>query len=69
MTFTDKDNKIHLLKYAEADPSGINGVHSSAPASEEYFDLSGKRVAAPSKGLFVKRTVSGGKVTTQKILK
>lgn len=69
ITYTDPSDNIHLLKYAEADPSGINGVQSNASASEEYFDLSGKRVAAPSKGLFVKRTVSGGKVTTQKILK
>jgi hypothetical protein len=69
ITYTDPSDNIHLLKYAEADPSGINGVQSNAPASEEYFDLSGKRVAAPSKGLFIRRTVGGGKVTTQKILK
>jgi len=69
ITFTDESNQIHLLKYADADPSSITMVKGSTVTSEEYFDLSGKRVSTPVKGLYIKRTVSGSQTTTQKVLK
>ena len=69
ITYTDEANNIHLFKYAEYDPSSVNGVKGATVTKEDYYDLSGKRVNAPVKGLYIKRTVSGGQVTTQKVLK
>lgn len=69
MTFTDKENKIHLLKYAEFDPSNVNGVKVGTGVKEEYFDLSGKRISVPTKGLYVKRTINNSQITIQKVLK
>lgn len=69
LTFTDKANKIHLLKYAEADPASVTAVRN-AVAKTEYFDLSGKRVSAPAKGLYIQRSVdANGRVKTSKVLK
>jgi hypothetical protein len=69
LTFTDKNNKIHLLKYAEVDPASVTVVRH-AVAKTEYFDLSGKRVSAPAKGLYIQRSVdNNGRVKTSKVMK
>jgi len=68
LTYSDKNNQIHLLKFAEADPASIKTMTTNAAARTEYYSLSGARVAAPAKGLYIKRTVDAtGKVTSQKI--
>ena len=68
LSYSDKNNQIHLLKYAEADPAAIKTVATEAAARTEYYNLSGVRVAAPAKGLYIKRTVdAAGKVSSQKI--
>ena len=69
ISYTDTSNKIHLFKYDYV-TSGIKTVVNNAVAGETYYNLSGVRVAAPVKGVYIKRTVdSNGKVSTQKILK
>ncbi|MBR5351550.1 MAG: hypothetical protein IK124_10000, partial [Prevotella sp.] len=69
ISYTSKDGKIHLFKYDYV-TSGIKTVVNNAVAGETYYNLSGVRVAAPVKGVYIKRTVdSNGKVSTQKILK
>lgn len=69
ISYTDASNKIHLFKYDYV-TSGIKTVVNNAVAGETYYNLSGVRVAAPVKGVYIKRTVdSNGKVSTQKILK
>lgn len=69
ISYTDASNKIHLFKYDYV-TSGIKTVVNNAVVGETYYNLSGVRVAAPVKGVYIKRTVdSNGKVSTQKILK
>ena len=45
-------------EYAGSDPTAIEGIESDASASKNgsdvYFDLSGRRVMAPQKGVYVK---------------
>ena len=68
ITYSDKNNQIHLFKFADADPAAIKTVAASVPARTEYYNLSGARVEAPAKGLYIKRTVdAAGKVSSQKI--
>lgn len=48
--------------------SGVSSVTDASVVSEEYYDLTGRKVLNPDKGIFVKRTVmSDGKVRTTKI--
>jgi hypothetical protein len=68
ISFADKANKVHLLKYAEADGSGVKTVATTTAARTEFFSLSGARVEAPVKGLYIKRTVdAAGKTTSKKV--
>lgn len=70
ITYTDESNHIHLLKYAGGDLAGVKSVVGRGAAAEEYFDLQGKRVSAPAKGLYIKRTTdAAGKIKTQKVLR
>ena len=70
ITYTDGSDKIHMFKYDYVDATGIKTVVNHAVAGETYYNLSGVRVATPTKGIYIKRTVdTTGKVTTQKILK
>ena len=70
ISYTDSDNKIHLFQYGEADAAGIGAVSKASVAADEYFSLSGARVTAPVKGLYIQRSVdASGKVVTKKILK
>ena len=45
-------------EYAGSDPTAIESIESDASASKNgsdvYFDLSGRRVMAPQKGIYVK---------------
>ena len=45
-------------EYAGSDPTAIEGIESDTPASKNdsdvYFDLSGRRVMTPTKGVYVK---------------
>ena len=45
-------------EYAGSDPTAIESIESAASASKDgsdvYFDLSGRRVMAPTKGVYVK---------------
>ena len=59
-----------MFKYDYVDATGIKTVVNHGVAGETYYNLSGVRVATPTTGVFIKRTVdTNGKVTTQKILK
>ena len=58
LSFTDKENKIHLFKYADADPSGITAVKATK-ADDRIFNLQGMRVSKAGKGLFI---INGKKV-------
>ncbi len=46
------------LEYAGSDPTAIESIESDTSASKNgsdvYFDLSGRRVTAPTKGVYVK---------------
>ena len=50
--------KEKWVEYAGSDPTAIEGVESDASASKNgsdvYFDLSGRRVMTPQKGVYVK---------------
>ena len=68
ISYSDKNNQIHLLKYADADPTAIKTMTTNGVAHTEYYNLSGARVVAPAKGLYIKRTVdAAGKATSQKV--
>lgn len=70
ISYTDASNKIHLFKYDYVDATGVKSVVNHGVAGEAYYNLSGVRVAAPTTGVYIKRTVdTNGKVSTQKILK
>lgn len=71
LSFTDGDNKIHLLKYAAVEETvGISTQMNIAVEKTELFDLSGKRSSSTGKGLYIQRTVGAdGKVITKKVLK
>ena len=51
-------------------PSAIDTVEADqAPVRVEYFDLTGRKVAAPANGIFVKRaTMADGQVKASKVL-
>lgn len=68
ISYSDKNNQIHLLKYADTDPTAIKTMTTNGVAHTEYYNLSGARVVAPAKGLYIKRTVdAAGKATSQKV--
>ena len=51
------------------DPASINNVESSENAVAIYFDMTGRQVANPAKGLYVKKTVNAnGNVKSQKVI-
>lgn len=58
LTFTDKENKIHLLKYADGDPAGITAVHA-AKADNRVYNLQGVQVSKANKGIYI---INGKKV-------
>lgn len=50
------------------DPTGIDNVNAEDIVATEYFDITGKRVAKPANGLFIKKTTdSEGRVKTKKV--
>ena len=49
--------------------TGITGVNAGAPVAMQYYSLDGCRLAAPSKGVCIKRCVDdAGRVTTAKVM-
>ena len=58
ISYTDESNRIHLFKYADADPSGITAV-KAAKADDSIYNLQGMRVSKAGKGLFI---INGKKV-------
>lgn len=58
------------INYIYSDPTGIDGTLAEKKIrSINYFDLSGREVSAPVKGVYVKRTsYADGKVVTEKTL-
>lgn len=49
--------------------TGITGINAGAPVAMQYYSLDGCRLAAPSKGVCIKRCVNGaGRVTTAKVM-
>ena len=55
---------------ASTDPTSVDEIGSEAKVvSEEYFDLSGRRIAAPASGIVLKRqTLDNGTVRTLKMI-
>ena len=57
-TYEGEDSYSDWQEYAGSDPTAIEGIESDASASKNgsdvYFDLSGRRVMAPQKGVYVK---------------
>ena len=57
-TYEEKDYYTEWKEYAGSDPTAIESIESDASASKSgsdvYFDLSGRRVTAPTKGVYVK---------------
>ena len=56
---TDQIPASRSLTMVFGDPSGIENVNRQAVNNNQYFDLSGRRVAQPTKGLYI---VNGKKV-------
>lgn len=51
-------------------PSGVNSISAAPVVSEVYYDLNGRKVANPAKGIFIKKaTHADGKVVTTKVVK
>lgn len=51
------------------DPAGINNVNSGNVARTVYYDMAGRLVREPGKGLYVKKsTLADGTVKTQKVV-
>lgn len=57
-SFTDKANKIHLLKYAEVDPASVKSV-KTAKTSGRIFNMQGMQVDKAGKGIYI---IDGKKV-------
>ena len=57
-TYEGEDYYSAWEEYAGSDPTAIEGIESDTSASKNgsdvYFDLSGRRVTAPTKGVYVK---------------
>lgn len=58
ISYTDNTSKIHLLKYADGDPTGITAVHA-AKADNRIYNLQGVRVSKANKGIYI---INGKKV-------
>lgn len=58
------------VNYIYSDPTGISGATAEKEISSiSYFDLSGRKVSAPVKGVYVKKTAyADGRVATEKTL-
>lgn len=57
------------LETGKVTSSGVNEIIAGNPVSTTYFDLSGRKVAHPSGGIFVKRVIDeDGKVSVSKII-
>lgn len=55
--------------YQYDDPAAISAVTASAAQTATYYDMTGRRVAAPAKGLYVKKTtLADGSVKSQKVV-
>lgn len=51
-------------------PAGVETLLNSQIVNETYYDLSGRKVMNPEKGIFIKRaTLSDGNVVTKKVIK
>lgn len=51
------------------EPSGVESIFSDEIVSEEYFDLNGRKVVKPGKGIYLKRaTLSDGNVVSGKVM-
>lgn len=53
----------HIVNAAKAnvstDPNGVSSVKADEEAPATYYDLSGRKVNTPSKGIFIKKTADG----------
>lgn len=51
-------------------PAGVDSLVSAPVVDSSYYDLNGRKINDPSKGIFIKRsTLSNGKVVTVKVIK
>ena len=68
----DTETKTTTIVEGDADPSAIEGIFtdSSAEGSRTYYDLTGRQVAAPRKGLFIMSVKqANGQTRNVKVLK
>ena len=60
---------VNANKVAVDTASGISDMTNNGQAVQTiYYDLSGRRVLAPAKGLYIKSTLTGGKTVSEKVL-
>lgn len=64
------DGPTVTVNYTWADPAGVKSVETNKQISKtEYYDLTGKQISNPSKGVYVKRTINTtGNVETSKVV-
>lgn len=67
---TTKSQIISTTEFVDYDDSGIESVGSDVVVSETYYDLNGRKVENPAKGVFIlKKTMADGSVKSEKVLK
>lgn len=69
--FDDGDPCSYYVDLGDVDPSGINAAAASTDnvIRREYFSLDGQRIAAPSKGIYIEKTVTTNGTTSRKCVK
>lgn len=63
------DGPTVTVVYVYDDPAGINNATTNTTNTTSYYDLTGRYVAKPTKGLYVKKTTkSNGTVESSKVI-
>lgn len=60
---------VNANKVKIGESTGIEELSNGSKAAQVvYYDLSGRRVLAPAKGMYIKSTLTGGKTVSEKVL-
>lgn len=54
LTVTAEGGRLFLANFAKGDPEGISDVDYSVRNDNRYYDLQGRQVAVPNKGIFIR---------------
>lgn len=64
------ESGIFYVEVREAGTTGISAVRTSAITATEYYDLSGRRLAEPQRGINIRvERMANGKTVTSKVIK